>query len=546
MDNSVNAMRPAAGESGGYDPKRARADNADLSNAARHYGLLVTGLAPAIPQVLGSIFNIWYNAVVIAPLLVSEPLRRRFALTVVIYNVLVYPLAIALWLRIIFSARPIFHALVDHRSVASDRLEQVRRRVINLPWIGAGISSVAWLGCIPVFIIALAMTGEPIHSRLLWHLPISFCVSAFIAVTQTFFLIELASHWALFAVFFRDARPDRIRGGHPLSLRTRGLMWAISTGLCPIGSLLLLMFAPGAASTHPQWFAVFVGAVGIVFGLCSAILITHLVAKPVDELRVAFRAVGEGNLDVSLLLRRADEFGALVADFNGMVVELREKEHVRRVFGLHVGEKVAQQILSRDPELGGSEQLITVMFLDIRGFTARVAGAEPKTVINLLNRFLRAMVAIVENDHGGSVNKFLGDGLMAIFGLGAGTVTHADDAVRAARSMLGRLEDLNAELGAAGEPPLQIGIGINTGRAIVGSIGSPERMEFTVIGNTVNIASRIEELNKMAGTSVLLSKGTRDTLTDAARIHSLPPQPVKGLDQLVEIFTLDGSRGGQK
>jgi adenylate cyclase len=165
-------------------------------------------------------------------------------------------------LRVIFSARAIFHALVNRSPVDAERLEQTRCRIINLPWFAAGISMVAWLGCIPAFIIGLETTGEPIHSQLLWHLPISFLVSAFIAVTQTFFLTELASHWALFPVFFRDARPDRIRGARPPSLRTRGLMWAISTGLCPIVSLLLLMLAPTAPSAHPQWFAIFVGTVG--------------------------------------------------------------------------------------------------------------------------------------------------------------------------------------------------------------------------------------------------------------------------------------------
>jgi adenylate cyclase len=508
----------------------------ELSPAAKRYGLLVTGLAPAIPQVLGSIFNIWYNTVVIAPLLVTEPLRRRFALTIIVYNVIIYPLAIGLWLRIIFSARPVFRALLNCAPVASDHLERIRARVINLPWIGAIISSVAWLGCIPVFITSLVVTGEPVYSQLLWHLPISFLVSAFIAVTQTFFLIELASHWALFPVLFRDARPDRVPGSYPPSLRARGVMWAISTGLCPIASLLLLIFAPASPGAHPQWFAVFVGTVGVAFGLCSAILITRLVAKPVDELRTAFRVVGEGKLDVHLPLRRADEFGALVADFNTMVAGLREKEHVRRVFGLHVGEKIAQQILSRDPELGGREQIVTVMFLDIRDFTTRAAGIEPKAAINLLNRFLQRMVAIVENEHGGIVNKFLGDGLMAIFGLGSAKNDHADAALRAARAMLRALPDLNAELVAAGEAPLQVGIGLNTGRAIVGSIGSPERMEFTVIGDTVNIASRIEALNKMAGTSLLLSQATRDALTEVIDLHALPPQSVKGLNELVEFL----------
>jgi adenylate cyclase len=510
-----------------------------ISPRARRHGLLVTALAPVIPEILGSVFNIWYNAIVIAPLLVTEDLRHRFATTVILYNAIVYPVAIAVWIYVILSLRPGFRALIKGEDIAPGELDRAQRRVVHLPWIAFAISSIAWLGCIPAFLFALSTTGSPVGSQLFWHLPISFLVSAFIAVTQTFFLVELASQWALFLVFFRDTRPDRLEGIHPPSLRTRGLMWAISAGLCPIGSLLLLMFAPHSPTSNLQWFAVFVGTVGIAFGLCSAVLITRLVAKPVDELRTGFHAVGQGRLDVQIPLRRADEFGALVGDFNQMVVELRDKERLRRVFGLHVGEQVAQQILARDPALGGTEQVITLLFLDLREFTARAAQAEPKAVVNFLNRFLQAMVEIVETEHGGMVNKFLGDGFMAIFGAGSSATSHADDAVAAGCSMLRRVELFNADLVRANEAPLGIGIGINTGRAIVGSIGSPQRMEFTVIGNTVNVASRIEGLNKTLGTSLLLSKATKDHFTRPISLRALPPQQVKGVDEPVEIFTIE-------
>ena len=191
---------------------------------ARRYGLLVTALAPVIPQVLGSAFNIWYNAIVIAPLLVTEELQHRFAATVIFYNAAVYPVAVAIWIYVILSLRRIFRELIRGNPVAPEERERAQRHVVHLPWIAFAISSVAWLGCIPAFILALTTTGTPIGSQLLWHLPISFLVSAFIAVTQTFFLVELASQWALFLVFFRDTRPDRLKGIHPPSLRTRGLM----------------------------------------------------------------------------------------------------------------------------------------------------------------------------------------------------------------------------------------------------------------------------------------------------------------------------------
>src|SRR6202140_1364739 len=130
-----------------------------------------------------------------------------------------------------------------------------------------------------------------------------------------------------------------------------------------------------------------------------------------------------------------------------------------------------------------------------------------------------------------------------LLGVDSQSHNHADKALAAGRALQRRLERLNLELAQRGEAPITIGIGINTGPAIVGSIGSPERMEFTVIGNTVNVASRIEALNKTLSTSLLLSKDTRDALQRAANLRELPPQPVKGVDGLVQVFTLASSRG---
>jgi adenylate cyclase len=499
--------------------------------------LLVTALAPLIPHILGSAFNIWYNMVVIDPLLRAADLRTRFIETVIFWNAVAYPTALAIWIWLIFSLRPALRPLLGGEALPPEQLDLLRRRLVNLPWYGAVISGMAWLLGIPVFLISLALTGHHLSSQLFWHLPISFAVSGFIAITQSFYLIELASHWGLFPVVFQNVRPDRLKGIRPISLRTRGLMWAISAGICPIGSLLLLLFAPASPGTNPQWFGLFVGTIGIAFGLCSAVLIGRSVARPVDQLRVAAKAVTEGRLDVEVPLRRADEFGALIAEFNHMVTGLREKERLRQTFGVHVGRQAAKQILERDPGLGGTEQEITVMFVDIRSFTEHSAHLTPAKAVGLLNEFLRAMVEVVEGEHGGMINKFLGDGFMALFGVDSHSRNHADKALAAGRSMQRKLERLNLERAQRGEDSIGIGIGINTGPAIVGSIGSPERMEFTVIGNTVNVASRIEGLNKTFGTSLLISKATRDALHRATELRALPPQQIKGVDEPVEVFT---------
>ncbi|MBA2742977.1 MAG: adenylate/guanylate cyclase domain-containing protein [Chthoniobacterales bacterium] len=321
-----------------------------------------------------------------------------------------------------------------------------------------------------------------------------------------------------------------------MSLRGRGWMWAISAGFCPIGSLLLLSFAPSNAGSDPRWLAVFVAAVGIAFGLCSAALISRLVAHPIDELRTATQAVAQGQLDISLSPRRADEFGALFGEFNNMISELREKERLCRVFGAHVRQEAAKQILARGFGVGGSEQVVTIMFLDIRGFTSRSAKTDPAHAVALLNEFLGLMVEVVETQHGGMVNKFLGDGFMAIFGAGSVDPRHADDALAAARTMQRQLDALNVQLAQRGEAPIELGIGINTGAAIVGSIGSPERLEFTVIGSAVNLASRIQALTKTIGKPLLVTETTAESLVVRDGLHDCGPQEVRGVDQPVRVF----------
>ncbi len=168
------------------------------------------------------------------------------------------------------------------------------------------------------------------------------------------------------------------------------------------------------------------------------------------------------------------------------------------------------------------------MFVDIRNFTARSEASTPEQAVALLNVFLSEMVDVIEQRHGGIVNKFLGDGLMAMFAEWTGRADHADAAVAAGREMLQRLQDINARLRAAGEPPLAIGIGIHTGRAVVGSIGSPRRMEYTAIGDAVNVASRVESLTKVVGVPLLLTDATRQALRVRLPLELLPAQQVKG------------------
>lgn len=500
------------------------------------YALLLTALAPLVPQIIGTIFNAWYNTTVIHPLLTTAALRQRFFETIIIYNLVAYPIGFWLWVKQILSMRELFRRLCSGSTVDADSLTQARRRLIHLPWVGAGIGAMAWFLCIPVFLGALLQVQHPLAPGLLWHLPISFCVSGFIATTHTFFLVELASHWGLFPVFFRDARADLTPGIFTLSLRGRGMLWAVSASICPIASLLLLIFAPRSTAINTEWFAVFVGVVGIAFGIFTALMMSRLVAKPIDQLRVAADAVARGDLNVDLAVTRADEFGRLLGEFDRMVSELREKQKLRQTFGLQVGEHAVEQILARDPGLSGVEEEITVMFVDMRSFTSRASLSSPHQVVELMNDFFRVTVRVVEEQYRGMVNKYLGDGFMAIFGAGDSTSNHADDALAAGRGILLAVEKLNVDLAAKGRAPIQIGIGIHSGPAIVGSIGSPQRLEFTAIGNTVNVASRVESLTKILGKSLLITDAVRSQLRDGSDLEQLDPQKVHGVEGSLTVF----------
>jgi adenylate cyclase len=478
-------------------------------------------------MLIGSAINIWYNVTNIEPLLTPGQ-RAIFMRTVGLYNGLVYPVLGAAWVWLLLSLRAPFREQMQGGIRDRARRLAAQRLVINLPWWAVGLAVVGWGLCAPVFLYALARSPEPLNPLLYAQLPVSFAVSGLIAITHGFFTLELLSQRLLYPVFFRDSRPAKTPGAFALSLRARGVLLAVSAGVCPVVSLLLLTLAPRPPGENNVAFTLAVGGLGIALGLVTAWLLGRLVTKPVDELQKATEAVATGDLSVRISDLRADEFGELIDGFNRMVAELRDKRRIEEDFGRHVGHRVARQILERPGGLGGVAEELTIMFVDIRDFTARSEASSPEQAVALLNVFLTETVDVIEQRHGGIVNKFLGDGFMAMFAEWTGRSDHADAAVAAGCEILQRLGDINGRLHATGELPLAIGIGIHTGRAVVGSIGSPRRMEYTAIGDTVNVASRVESLTKVVGAPLLVTEATRKALRVPPPLEALPAQQVKG------------------
>ena len=266
----------------------------------------------------------------------------------------------------------------------------------------------------------------------------------------------------------------------------------------------------------------------------------QLISLPVGYLESQMTLVREGRLDTHARLFSVDTFGVLNSDFNAMVEGLRQRERIRDIFGRYVTRQVAEEILSGRLELGGERRVVTILFADIQGFTALAERMPPEQVVALLNQYLGTMVTCVLQE-GGVLDKFIGDAIMALFGVPVSTGSPAEDAraaLRCALRMSERLDALNADRAVAGLPPIELGIGLHTGEVVAGNIGIPERMEYTVIGDSVNLSARLEGLTRTLRQRVLLSEETATLVGDLAPLVRVDTVSVRGRSQPVTVYTV--------
>jgi adenylate cyclase len=232
-----------------------------------------------------------------------------------------------------------------------------------------------------------------------------------------------------------------------------------------------------------------------------------------------------------------DEIGSLAEGFNRMVVGLEDRDFVKDTFGKYVTPEVRDEILAGRVRHEGEQREVTILFADLRDFTPWVEATEPREVVRELNRYFGEMEAAIRR-HGGLVLQFIGDEIEAVFGAPVLASDHARRAVRAALDMRAGLRAFNAERAAAGKPPLRHGIGVHTGTVLAGSIGGADRLSYALVGDAVNLASRIQDLTKDAGTDILISATTRGALDSDVTVTPLPAARVKGRSAEVEVFAV--------
>jgi len=276
-------------------------------------------------------------------------------------------------------------------------------------------------------------------------------------------------------------------------------------------------------------------------GVGGASLLAAGMVRPIRRLVAATQDIAQGRLDVSLAVRSQDEIGLLTHSFNAMTRSLREKELIKRAFGRYVAREVAEQLL-KDPEhlmLSGDRREVTVVFCDIRGFTALAERMVPEQIVQLVNDFYNLMIDATFH-HEGTLDKFLGDAVMAVFGAPIPHTDHSLRAVRTALAMRAAVEQFSRRRIAGGGEPVSVGIGVSTGEAIAGTVGTEDRMEYTVIGDSVNLAARLESRAKPM--QILVNERTYRAVEAAVDARPLGRVRVKGKGAQVEVYEVLGLR----
>lgn len=417
------------------------------------------------------------------------------------------------------------NALLLRRAVSWVRLgepptERQRRRLFSLPAFETASALVSWIGAAVLFVLI---------NQELSSIAVGLALAGVIVCTMLYLLLE--GHFRpIFALALIDAElPEDRRDVLPRLM----LAWLLGSAV----PLLAIGLNPWLGSDplgrdRIAWLAV----IGTLAGGVVMAIASISVSRPLGRVREALRQIEQGDLDVHVPIDDLGELGRLAEGVNDLVAGIREREELRELFGRQVGQAdLADLAMSQaEPTAAGELRDVTVLFVDLRGYTRFSERHSPEQVVSMLNRFFSIVVAVVDRE-GGWVNKFEGDAALCLFGAPQDEPDHAARALRAAAA-------IPRELVHSGEV-LRAGIGVATGEVIAGFIGTPERFEYTVIGDVVNVASRLCDMAKDGGTGLL---ATASTIEAAGRPEEWQPAgriSVRGRREKAEVYSLEPERG---
>jgi len=434
-------------------------------------------------------------------------------------------------------------------------VERMKRTALNRVPLEAGVTLLAWLLAGFLFGFLQPVFFQSVFGMSDLSMTDGFRIfmgTIFVGGSVTTLFVFFASErvWRTeIARFLPTGGLDQVEGAFKLSVKTRLLIVFLVIGLVPLTVLgvnscikvsILLSTGP---EMGPQIISgllrmiIFLMAIGVLLSIGLAILVSESVSKPLSDMEEAMKSVAHGSFDVRIPVVSNDEIGAVSEGFNRMIARLKESESIKESFGKYVSEEIRDEILKGNIPLDGEMKRVTLLFSDLRNFTPFVESTHPKHVVAIMNQYFSEMTEAIKENRG-LVLQYVGDEIEAVFGAPLGYESHPDMAVHAALEMRRRLAVLNQSLENQGFKPLRHGIGIHTGAVLAGNIGSKERVSYAMVGDTVNLASRISGLTKDFSWDAILSQTTHDLLTGSYPMERLPAARVKGKKDEVTVYKL--------
>jgi adenylate cyclase len=315
--------------------------------------------------------------------------------------------------------------------------------------------------------------------------------------------------------------------GVPLRWRLLAVLPAVNL---VAGVVVAALTAPAGADLGDFALAILISAsVALTVAMGLSVLLSDSIVTPVNQLTDAADRVARGDLDVRVPVISTDETGTLAAAFNRMSAGLREREQLREAFGTFVDPELGERILREGTDLAGEDVQVSILFLDVRGFTSLAEQTSARDLVATLNDLYEQVVPVLVR-HGGHANKFVGDGMLAVFGAPERLPDHADRAVAAALEIAACVRERY-------DGELRVGIGVNSGQVLVGTIGGGGRLDFTVIGDPVNTAARVEAATRETDDDVLVTEATLQLLSnDRSSWERRATSPLKGKSQPVDLY----------
>lgn len=444
---------------------------------------------------------------------------------------------------------------INITSFEESEIYHLQREALKFPLIVSAVSVMIWI--LAGFIFGFL---EPLVAARIFNIQtpdLVFCMRRFLGIALLgggitsmvlFFILENA--WRSYIPnFFPEGHLTRVRHVFKLNLRKRFLIVFLSIILIPLPTMGLTIFASvrqmnlADAITRSRilsslvWELGFISLDAMVIVLILAYFLSKSVLAPLHHIKKAVKEVEKNNLDIQVDILSNDELGDVAEGFNLMIRSLKESHKARESFGKYVCKELQDEIIAGNASLDGEMKRVTLLFSDLRGFTALVEKNHPKQVVQIINQYFTEMTRSVKA-HKGLILQYVGDEIEAVFGAPVGFEDHPEMAVKASLEMRDRLEQLNKKLQQQGFEPLSHGIGIHSGAVLAGNIGSHDRLSYALVGDTVNTASRIEGLTKTHACDIIVSQTTYNLLTGSYNTTQLPPVKVKGKEDELIVYKL--------